>query len=78
MFSQSQRQRPFQSQQPKQTSLKNLLKVNPLRANPTKWSDTLKQFFDKSQGVCLTIFYHFLNSEDTKTTFILMFYFYAS
>ena len=77
MFSQSQRQRPFQSQQPKQTNLKNLLKVIPLRANPTKWSNTLKQFFGKSQRVCLTIFDHFLNSEGTKTTFIL-FYFYAS
>ena len=33
------------------------LRVNPLRANPTKWSNTLTQFLDKSQRtvlVCLT------------------------
>ena len=32
--------------------------VNPLRANPTKWSNTLKQFADCCQrivSVCLTI-----------------------
>ena len=31
---------------------------NPLNANPTKWSNTLKQFIEKSQkivSVCLTI-----------------------
>ena len=31
---------------------------NPLRANPTKWSNTLKQF-DKLSTSCLCVFDHF-------------------
>ena len=34
--------------------------VNPLSANPTKWSDTLKQFVGKLQTNCLSVFDHFV------------------
>ena len=33
--------------------------VNPLSANPTKWSDTLKQFVGNLPTNCLSLFYHF-------------------
>ena len=35
-------------------------KLNPLSANPTKWSNTLKQFVGKLPTNCLKVFYHFL------------------
>ena len=40
----------------------NLTKLhfNPLRANPTKWSNTLKQFVGNLPTNCLSVFEHFL------------------
>ena len=35
--------------------------VNPLSANPTKWSNTLKQFVDILPTNCLSVFDHFMN-----------------
>ena len=32
--------------------------INPLNANPTKWSDTLKQFASKLPTNCLIVFDH--------------------
>ena len=37
------------------------LAVNPLTANPTKWSNTLKQFVGKLTTNCLSVFDHFVN-----------------
>ena len=37
-----------------------LLLVNPLSANPTKWSNTLKQFVDSLTVNCLSVFDHFV------------------
>ena len=34
--------------------------LNPLRANPTKWSNTLKQFVGKLPTNCLSVFDHFV------------------
>ena len=34
--------------------------LNPLSANPTKWSNTLKQFIGKLPTNCLSVFDHFL------------------
>ena len=34
---------------------------NPLNANPKKWSNTLKQIFDKLPTICLSVFDHFMN-----------------
>ena len=34
--------------------------INPLNANPTKWSDTLKQFVSNLPTNCLSVFYHFV------------------
>ena len=34
--------------------------VNPLSTNPTKWSDTLKQFVSKLSTNCLSVFDHFV------------------
>ena len=34
--------------------------VNPLSANPTKWSNTLKQFVGKLPTNCLSVFDHFV------------------
>ena len=34
--------------------------LNPLSANPTKWSNTLKQFVGKLQCVFLSVFDHFV------------------
>ena len=34
--------------------------VNPLSANITKWSNTLKQFVGKLPTNCLSVFDHFL------------------
>ena len=33
--------------------------INPLSANPTKWSDTLKQFIGNLPTNCLSVFDHF-------------------
>ena len=35
-------------------------KINPLSANPTKWSNTLKQFIGKLPTNCLSVFDHFV------------------
>ena len=35
-------------------------RVNPLRVNPTKWSNTLKQFVGKLRTNCLKLFDHFM------------------
>ena len=34
--------------------------INPLSANPTKWSNTLKQFVGKLPTNCLCVFDHFV------------------
>ena len=34
--------------------------VNPLSANPTKWSNTLKQFVGNLPTNCLSVFDHFV------------------
>ena len=34
--------------------------LNPLSANPTKWSNTLKQFFGKLPTNCLIVLDHFV------------------
>ena len=34
--------------------------VNPLSANPTKWSNTLKQFVGNLPANCLSVFDHFV------------------
>ena len=36
------------------------LMLNPLSANPTKWSNTLKQFVGKLPANCLSVFDHFV------------------
>ena len=36
------------------------LNVNTLSANPTKWSNTLKQFIGKLPMNCLSVFDHFV------------------
>ena len=35
-------------------------KINPLSANPTKWSNTIKQFVSKLPTNCLNVFDHFV------------------
>ena len=35
--------------------------LNPLSANPTKWSNTLKQFVANLPTDCLSVFDHFMN-----------------
>ena len=37
------------------------LKVNPLSANPEKWSNTLKQIVGNLPTICLSVFDHFIN-----------------
>ena len=34
--------------------------LNPLSANPTKWSNTFKQFVGKLPTNCLSVFVHFV------------------
>ena len=34
--------------------------IKPLSANPTKWSNTLKQFVGKLPTNCLNVFHHFV------------------
>ena len=36
-------------------------KVNPLSANPEKWSNTLKQIVGNLPTICLSVFDHFMN-----------------
>ena len=40
--------------------MQSLKDVNPLSANPTKWSNTLKQFAGNLPTNCLTVFDHFV------------------
>ena len=35
--------------------------INPLSANPEKWSNTLKQFVGNFPTNCLSVFDHFMN-----------------
>ena len=35
--------------------------LNPLNANPEKWSNTLKQIVGKLPTICLSVFDHFMN-----------------
>ena len=41
-------------------SIKDSAFFNPLSANPTKWSNTLKQFVSKLPTNCLSVFDHFV------------------
>ena len=36
-------------------------KLNPLSANPEKWSNTLKQIVGNLPTICLSVFDHFMN-----------------
>ena len=45
--------------------------INPLIANPTKWSNTLKQFFGKLPTSCLNVFDHFVGLALKGLKFIL-------
>ena len=36
-------------------------RINPLSANPEKWSNTLRQFAGKLPTNCLSVFDHFMN-----------------
>ena len=40
--------------------LSEWLFINPLSANPTKWSNTLKQFVNKLPTNCLSVFDNFM------------------
>ena len=44
----------------KQLCLYINLYIDPLSANPTKWSNTLKQFVSKLPMNCLSVFDHFV------------------
>ena len=44
----------------KKKKKKNRVKVNPLSVNPTKWSNTLKQFVGNLPTNCLSVFDHFV------------------
>ena len=37
-----------------------IIVINPLSANPTKWSNTLKQFVGKLPTNCLSVVDHFV------------------
>ena len=41
-------------------STRFMIQFNPLSANPTKWSNTLKQFVGNWQTNCLSVFDHFV------------------
>ena len=43
--------------------LRKLKHLNPLSANITKWSNTLKQFVGNLQTNCLSVFDHFVGLE---------------
>ena len=38
-----------------------VLTLNPLNANPEKWSNTLKQIVGNLPTICLSVFDHFMN-----------------
>ena len=38
-----------------------LMLINPLNANPEKWSNTLKQIVGNLPTICLSVFDHFMN-----------------
>ena len=46
--------------QGRRITTKTLATINPLNANPTKWSNTLKQFVGKLPTNCLSAFDHFV------------------
>ena len=48
-----------------------LLKVNPLIANPTKWSNTLKQFVGNLPMNCLSVFDPFCGVGASRVNIIL-------
>ena len=35
--------------------------INPLNANPEKWSNTLKKIVGNLPAICLSVFDHFMN-----------------
>ena len=39
--------------------IQKLFHINPLSANPTKWSNTIKQFLSNLPANCLSVFDHF-------------------
>ena len=41
-------------------SFMNLKVINPLSANPTKWSNTLRQFVGRLLTNCFSVFDHFV------------------
>ena len=42
-------------------SRKSQENINPLSANPEKWSNTLKQIVANLPMICLSVFDHFMN-----------------
>ena len=42
-------------------TLTQIIHVNPLSANPEKWSNTLKQIVGNLPTICLSVFDHFMN-----------------
>ena len=42
-------------------SLYQIVTINPLNANPEKWSNTLKQIVGNLTTICLSVFDHFMN-----------------
>ena len=53
------------------------LYLNPLSPNPTKWSNTLKQFVGKSPTNCFSVFDHFVGLTLKRlTNFFSTIYFY--
>ena len=55
------------------------LRFNPLSANFTKWSNTLKQFVDKLPTNCLSVFDHFVGLVlKGLMVFILLFHCFSS
>ena len=44
----------------KLAQIDSLIFLNPLNANPAKWSNTLKQFVGNLSTNCLSVFYHFV------------------
>ena len=54
------------------TNINNsVILIKPLIANPTKWSNTLKQFFGKLPTSCLNLFDHFVGLALKGLKFIL-------
>ena len=52
----------------------NRLRFNPLSANPTKWSNTLKQFVGKKPTNCLSVFDHFVKLALKRLKYFTVFY----